>query len=253
MAELDARREELKQAFMRARGFWATDWDPVLELAPEFFAAYTAFSSVPWKTGTLEPRIRELIYVAIDAATTHLHESGLRTHVRNALNHGATKEEIMEVYELTSVLGIHTMTVGVPAMLDVMRELGIEPELPPLTPEQEAAKATFIENRGYWNDLWESLLKLAPEYFRAYSDLSSVPWKSGTLEPKVKEFIYIAIDASTTHLFKPGIRIHIENALRLGATAEEIIEVFQLTSVLGIHTVTVGMPILDEELKRAGR
>lgn len=33
---------------------------------------------------------------------------------------------------------------------------------------------------------------------------SSVPWKHGTLPPKVKEFIYIAIDAATTHLYDPA-------------------------------------------------
>ena len=77
-----------------------------------------AFSSVPWVNGTLEPKIKELIYVAIDAATTHLYEPGLRQHIRNALRYGATKAEIMEVYELTSVLGIHTCTLGVPVLLE---------------------------------------------------------------------------------------------------------------------------------------
>ena len=59
--------------------------------------------------------------------------------------------------------------------------------------------------------------------------------------------MYIAIDAATTHLYEPGLRIHIQNALKLGATTEEIMEVFQLTSVLGMHTCTVGVPILIEE------
>ena len=47
----------------------------------------------------------------IDAATTHLYEPGLRQHIRNALRYGATKEEIMEVLELVSVLGIHACTL----------------------------------------------------------------------------------------------------------------------------------------------
>ena len=79
---------------------------------------------MPWKYGTLPPKIRELIYVAIDAATTHLYLPGLRTHIRNALAHGATVEEIMEVLQLTSALGIHTITEGVPVLLDEAREAG---------------------------------------------------------------------------------------------------------------------------------
>ena len=71
----------------------------MLKLCPDFFEAYVEFSSVPWKTGTLEPKIKEFIYIAIDTATTHLHKEGARIHIRNALEHGASKEEIMEVFE----------------------------------------------------------------------------------------------------------------------------------------------------------
>lgn len=62
--------------------------------------------------------MKELIYVAVDAATTHLYEPGLRQHIRNAIGYGATKEEIMEVLELVSVLGIHACTMGVPILLE---------------------------------------------------------------------------------------------------------------------------------------
>lgn len=44
-----------------------------------------------------------------------------------------------------------------------------------------------------------------------------------------------------------------KNALKYGATKEEIMEVLELTSVLGIHTLTLGVPILVEELKAAGK
>jgi alkylhydroperoxidase/carboxymuconolactone decarboxylase family protein YurZ len=44
-----------------------------------------------------------------------------------------------------------------------------------------------------------------------------------------------------------------QNALRLGATAEEIMETIQLTTVLGIHAVNLAVPMLFEELERAGQ
>ncbi len=252
--DLDARRQRLKDEFTLARGYWSALWDQVLDLAPDFFEAYMNFSSVPWKTGTLEPKVKELIYIAIDASTTHLYDPGLRVHIQNALRYGATKDEIMEVYQLTSVLGIHTLTLGVPALLDEMAKAGVDGEIgrAPLSPYQEALKAKFVENRGYWSDLWEGVIRLSPEFFEAYLNFSSVPWQTGTLEPKVKELIYIAIDAATTHLYEPGLRVHIQNALRYGATVSEIMEVYQLTSVLGIHTVTLGVPALIDELAKAG-
>lgn len=253
MAELDARRQKLKDDFVAARGYWAPFWDGVLELSPEYFETYLNFSSVPWRSGVLPPKIKELIYVAIDAATTHLYAPGTRVHMRNAIGYGATKEEIMEVLQLTSVLGIHTMSLGVPALIEEMKAAGRADEVAPkpLTAEQERLKAEFTANRGYWSEMWDGLLQLSPEYFETYMRLSSVPWKTGTLEPKVKEFMYIAIDASTTHLFLPGLRIHIQNALRHGATKAEIMEVLQLTSVLGIHTMTEGVPVLLEEAAAA--
>jgi alkylhydroperoxidase/carboxymuconolactone decarboxylase family protein YurZ len=121
--ELSERQRELRESFVEARGYWNPFWDGLLSLDPDFFEAYLNFSAVPWRNGTLEPKMKELIYIAIDASTTHLYEPGLRTHMRNALGYGATKEEIMEVLELVSVLGIHSCTLGVPILLEELASI----------------------------------------------------------------------------------------------------------------------------------
>jgi alkylhydroperoxidase/carboxymuconolactone decarboxylase family protein YurZ len=248
---MDDKKARIKQDFIDARGYWSRGWDPLLDIAPDFFAAYAKLSSVPWKTGTLSPKVKELLYIAIDSAMTHMYEPGLRVHIRNALRHGATRDEIMEVYQLTSSIGVHAVTMGVPALRDVMRAAGKEDVTGrPFSARQEKLKAEFIANRGYWSELWDGVLALSPDFFEAYGEFSSVPWKTGTLEPKIREFVYIAVDASGTHLYEPGTRIHMANALRLGATPEEIMEVLALVSVLGIHTVSMGLPVLLDELKK---
>lgn len=122
-----------------------------------------------------------------------------------------------------------------------------------LSERQKQLKEKFITERGYWSEgLWDVVLRFDPDFFEAYLNFSAVPWKKGVLPPKIKELIYTAIDASTTHLYEPGLRQHISNALKYGATKEEIMEVFELVSVLGIHTCTMGVPILVEELKKVG-
>jgi alkylhydroperoxidase/carboxymuconolactone decarboxylase family protein YurZ len=126
-----------------------------------------------------------------------------------------------------------------------------DPTSTALSPEQEELKAAFIEKRGYWTELWQQVLALSPDYFRAYLEFSAVPWTQNYLDPRTKEFIYVAITSSTTHLFEPGIRVHIANAFGYGATAAEVMEVFQLVSLLGIHTATVAAPILEQEIARA--
>ncbi len=252
MSEAEERRQRLKDEFTRTRGYWAPVWDDLLRLDPDFFEAYLNFSGAPWRNGTLPPKVKELIYIAVDAAATHLYEPGLRIHIRNALRHGAIREEIVEVLQLAVALGIHSCTLGVPTLIDELRQAGIDGglEAEPLSTRQEALKRAFTEIRGYWDPVWDGLLRLSPEFFAAYLQLSSVPWRGGLLEPKVKELIYIAIDAAATHLYEPGLRIHIRNALRHGASAAEILEVLELVAAIGVHSCTMGAPVLLDELRK---
>ena len=92
--------------------------------------------------------------------------------------------------------------------------------LPQLTDRHERLRAEFEEKRGYWHPFWNELLQLDADFFESYVDFSSLPWTHGPLEPKVKEFVYIAFDASATHLYVPGLRLHIQNALGYGATPQ---------------------------------
>ncbi len=248
---LTTHQEELKAEFVRVRGTWSDAWESILRHDPDFLAAYLNFSAVPWRKNHLDDKVKEFIYIAADSAATHLYSPGTRQHIRAALAFGATGEEIMEVIELTSTLGIHAANIGVPLLLEVLEEEGVRTGPKPLDAEQERIKAEFTENRGYWHSFWDGLLEIDPELFEAYTEFSSVPWRTGVLEPKVKELIYTAFDASATHLYVPGLKLHMRNAVRLGATQEEIMEVLEIVSVIGIHAATVAVPILDEELARA--
>ena len=152
--------------------------------------------------------------------------------------------------ELTATLGIHACNIGVPILVEELAAAG-QPIEEELSERQLALKADFTEKRGYWHQFWDEILMLDPDFFEAYTQFSSVPWVTGVLEPKVKELIYTAFDVSATHLYAPGLRLHIKNAIGYGATREEILEVMELASVIGIHSCTVGVPILVEELAAA--
>jgi alkylhydroperoxidase/carboxymuconolactone decarboxylase family protein YurZ len=103
---------------------------------------------------------------------------------------------------------------------------------------------------GDWNPLWDTMREWDPEFIEAYLTFRSVPHRKGPLPQKVKEFILIAINAATTHLYAPGVRRHMQNALKLGATREELLEVIQLTTIMGIHAINVAVPILADELSK---
>ena len=237
----------IRDDFIRIRGTWGPAWEGILLLDPAFLVAYLDFSAVPWQKNHLDAKTKEYIYIAVDAAATHLYEPGIRQHIRAALGQGATPGEIMEVLELTSTLGIHAMNVGVPILAEVLEARG-EPLNDELSPDKERLKADFVAKRGFWNPVWEKILILDPEIFAAYTTFSSVPFQTGTLDRKTKTLVYIAFDAAATHLYSAGTRMHMNNALDAGATKEEILEVLEIISVIGIHAATTAVPILLEAM-----
>ena len=101
---------------------------------------------------------------------------------------------------------------------------------------------------GDWNPVWNQLREIDPDFLEAYLAFRSVPQRQGPLPQKYKELVLVAINAATTHLYGPGVRRHIRNALDAGATRDEILETIQLTTVMGIHSCNLAVPILMEEV-----
>jgi hypothetical protein len=81
-----------------------------------------------------------------------------------------------------------------------------------LTQRQQQIKHEFIAVRGTWSTAWQQILELDGEFLRAYLDWSGVPLRKCQLEPKVREFVFVAADAAATHLYEPGIRQHVRAA-----------------------------------------
>src|SRR5664279_2890263 len=121
---LTPRQEEIKAEYIEARGNWGEPWETVLKFDPEFVAAYLHLYMVPWKKNQLSPKFKELCYLSVSAAATHLYLPGIHAHIKAALDLGATPHEIIEVLELAATLGIHTMNIGVPLLVEVLEERG---------------------------------------------------------------------------------------------------------------------------------
>lgn len=209
---------------MRERGFWAPPFEAILQADPDFLQAYLDFSASPWRTGPLEPKVKELVYIAADASVTHLHQAGTRSHVRSALGHGATPQEVVSVLQLVSLLGLQSLELGVRVLLE---ETGHE------SPEDE--------------DHLDALARLDPTGSAAARGWVDAVHRLSPLEPKVVELLGVAVNASTTHLNEAATARHVRAALQAGATVPEVVEVLELVSVLGIHTATMAMPILFED------
>jgi alkylhydroperoxidase/carboxymuconolactone decarboxylase family protein YurZ len=241
--DVETRREGLRAAFVEDRGYWSEELDDLLLLDPSFFEQVLSFTNHPWRRGVLEPKVKELILLAVDAAATHRNGPGAVRRVRRALALGASQQEVLEVLELTSTVAIHSCNCGVPVLLEELAAAGQAVDVEaPLTEFQEEVKATFARKRGYWNTFWDGVLRLDAEFFAAYTAFSSHPWEHGTLPPKVRELVYTAFDASATHMYEPGLRQHIRNAIAYGATGAEVMEVLELAAGIGVDALTLALP-----------
>jgi alkylhydroperoxidase/carboxymuconolactone decarboxylase family protein YurZ len=205
MSSLTPAQTSLKEKYISTLGAssWTEGCESLLKLSPEMLAASLHMSSVPKKKSHLSPKIQSLVALSVDSASTHLYVPGIHKHMKEALAAGASKEEIMETLELTSTLGIHACNIGVPLLVEVMKELGgYESHLEGKNgreEEREKLKKEFTNKRGYWHEFWEDFLTLDQEFFGAYLEFSTVPWvegkkdgeggSGGVLEPKVCELV----------------------------------------------------------------
>ena len=99
------------------------------------------------------------------------------------------------------------------------------------------------QSSGNWNPDWEPFAKLDPAWTEKVIAMAIAPAVAGVLDAKTIELIGIALD-----LYAPGVRRHIQRALKAGATKQEITAVLQLASLQGLHSMCLGAPILLEEL-----
>jgi alkylhydroperoxidase/carboxymuconolactone decarboxylase family protein YurZ len=156
----------------------------------------------------------------VNAACTNLSAEGTRRHIRGALETGATREEILMILKIASLLSIHTCSLGAPILLEEAKAAGVKP-----TPKEAATPVCDTMKAA--GPAWDGFLELAPAWTEAIIAASLPVYTSGVFTPKLAELLSIAVDASITHMYAPGTRRHIQSALKPGAAMEEIIEVLR--------------------------
>ncbi|HEY5968395.1 MAG TPA: carboxymuconolactone decarboxylase family protein [Chitinophagaceae bacterium] len=217
------------------------EWDPV------FVDQCLKMSNDPWTNNILPRKDVELISLAVNAAITNLSSGGTRRHIRGALEAGATREEILMIIKIASLLSIHTASLGAPILLEEAKASGVK-----LAPKKLAATPVCdkMKAAGQWNTGWDGFFEIDAAWTEAIIAASLPVYTSGILSPKQAELLSIAVDASITHMYAPGTRRHIRSALKLGATMEEIMEVLKICVSQGMQAGNLAIPILAEELER---
>lgn len=201
----------------------------------------------PWSSGVLPRKTVELISLAVNAACTNLNPDGTRRHIRAALDAGATREEILMLLKMASVMSIHSCSLGAPILLEEAKAAGVKPAARPKAATPACDKMRAV---GQWNEAWNPFFELDPVWTDQFMATGLGIYSSGLMTPKLIELLSIAFDASYTHMYAPGTRRHVNNALKLGATMEEIMEVLKLCVVQGVQSCNMGVPILAEEIAK---
>src|SRR5215467_7096902 len=232
----------------KAAGPWDAAVDQLREWDPKWAEACVKMTTNPWTSGVLPRKLVELISVGINAACTNLNPDGTRRHIRAALDAGATRDEILFVLKCASVMSIHSCSLGAPILLEEAKAAGKQPAPKPAAATPACDKMKAI---GQWNTAWDPFYQLDPLWTDEFMATGAGIYGSGVMSAKETELLSIAFDASFTHMYTPGTRRHIHNALQAGATIKEIMEVLKLCVVQGVQACNLGVPILAEELERA--
>jgi len=105
-----------------------------------------------------------------------------------------------------------------------------------------------MESERGFARLWrKQLAERDPTFMELYHNAAMHVFRDGALPRKIKELICICADA--LQFYEPGVRIHVRNALKLGATEEEIIEALEAAIMPGIHYLSVLLPAIVEEVE----
>jgi alkylhydroperoxidase/carboxymuconolactone decarboxylase family protein YurZ len=238
---------------MREAGQLSADLDPLPEWDPKWIEKFATLVRRTYENKALDPKLAALVRLNLDVSATHLYAPGVRRHIREAVRLGATRAEILEVFKVAAVIGIHSSALAAPLLKEELKKQETVEESathhpePDSTPRIDAARAA-----GQFNPLWELLYQWEPEWLEAFVDMGLGLWDDPVLPPLWIELLCIAGDAEVTHMFAPGTQRHIQNALKLGATREQILAVLQIGGLIGIESCELGVAILKEELEGIG-
>jgi alkylhydroperoxidase/carboxymuconolactone decarboxylase family protein YurZ len=84
-------------------------------------------------------------------------------------------------------------------------------------PNLESLRHTVQQQLGYWDAEQAALAELAPGFLDAWARLATVPVRKNHLGAKDRALIALSAATAATHLYAPGTRRQIRNALDAGA------------------------------------
>lgn len=180
------------------------------DLVPEQSKAFSEFSTAAFKEGALSEKEKEIIAVAVAHATQCPY--CIDKHTKNAKHLGASLQELMEAAYVTSAVEAGGAITHSTNMHNALTD--------------------NADNALYERSNLKNLAQLGKEAaaFKNYVHFSNTALKEGALSAKFKEIIAVAVAHAT--LCPYCIDVHTKNAVKKGATNEELAEGVLIASAL---------------------
>lgn len=182
----------------------------------------------------LAPATAALIDYAVATATTALDAGAIRRATAGALEAGLDAEVLVEVLLLVSALGMHTLHEGV---IELRRHVE-----PPAT-DTAALRASHEGRTRYWErferelpGFLDGLARWSPTGYAAFLAYCAAPVRDGALGRLERELVWLAVDATPTHRYVPGLRFHVGCAVRLGASRAQVLGALDRAARGPLHT-----------------
>jgi alkylhydroperoxidase/carboxymuconolactone decarboxylase family protein YurZ len=219
--------ERVKKRFLGHFGYWSDDMDEYVSARASPLSGYLDLMDLITNSGALTDKDRELLFLGTYANPTFRHQPGIERHARRAREAGATQEEIIQTVMIVGGVADHSATVGLP----IAAQIFTVPDT--LTARQQEVKDFFVEYRGLWSEHREATIRVDADLFELQTQHLKAT-RDG-YSPQLRELLYLAADASITHLFVRGITTHIHEALRVGNSQAAIIDAFRISDAAGMH------------------
>lgn len=186
-----------------------------------------------------------LIELAVAVSVTALDRAATAAAIARAFDAGCSVEQVQEIIALTSGLGVHSLMISAAEVLAEGARRGLVAATEPLDAERQALWDRHVGTDPFWigfsaelPGFLEAMLRLSPDLFTGFFAYCAIPWRSGTVRAKVKELAAMACDASPTHRFRPGFRVHLNNAIKLGVGRTGILQALDLAAAAPDHRGT---------------
>jgi alkylhydroperoxidase/carboxymuconolactone decarboxylase family protein YurZ len=186
---------------------------------------------------SLDARATALISLAVRVSVTSLYADDVDRAIEVCLAEGLEAQAIQEMIALVSGLGVHSLMEG---SRRLALRLGAADQ--PLDEARQALWDRRVGDDPYWTAMeaeipgfLRGLIALSPDAFEAFFDYCAVPWKTRWVRAVTKELAAMACDASSSHRYRAGLRLHLANALKLGAGRAAVLQALELAAAAPRH------------------